>query len=55
MVFEIQSGHNHIPKSTIFQFQRAITPKICNPELRFLHSARRLMLLYICVQFHENT
>ena len=37
-----------------FQFQRAITPKIHNPELRLLRSARRLMLLYICVQFHEN-
>ena len=37
-----------------FQFQRAITPKIRNPELRFLRSARRLVLLYICVKFHEN-
>ena len=36
------------------QFQRAITPKIRNPELRFLRSARRLMLLYIYVKFHEN-
>ena len=37
-----------------FQFQRAITPKIRNPELRFLRSPRRIMLLYICVKFHEN-
>ena len=37
-----------------FQFQRAITPKIHNPEWRILRSARRLMLLYICVKFHEN-
>ena len=37
-----------------FQFQRTITPKIPNPELRFLRSACRLMLLYICVKFHEN-
>ena len=37
-----------------FQFQRAITLKRHNPELRFLRSARRLMLLYICVKFHEN-
>ena len=37
-----------------FQFQRAITPKKHNPELRFLRSARRLMLLYIWVKFHEN-
>ena len=37
-----------------FQFQRAVTPKIRNPELRFLRSARCVMLLYICVKFHEN-
>ena len=37
-----------------FQFQRAITPKIRNPELWFLRSACRLLLLYICVKFHEN-
>ena len=29
-------------------------PKIRNPELRFLRSSRCLMLLYICVKFHEN-
>ena len=38
----------------IFNVQRAITPKVCNPELRFLRSARRLMVLNICVKFHEN-
>ena len=38
----------------IFIVQRAITPKECNPELRFLRSAGRLMVLNICVKFHEN-
>ena len=37
-----------------FQFQMTITPKIRNPELWVLRSACRLMLLYICVRFHEN-
>ena len=37
-----------------FQFRRVITPKIHNPELWFLCSARLCMLLYICVKFHEN-
>ena len=37
----------------IFNVQRAITPKVCNPELRFLRSARRLMVLNICVKFRE--
>ena len=34
--------------------QRAITPKVGNPELLFMCSARRLMLFNICVKFHEN-
>ena len=38
----------------IFNVQRAVTLKVCNPELRFLRSARRLMVLNICVKFHEN-
>ena len=32
----------------------AITPKECNPELQFLHSACCLILINICVKFHEN-
>ena len=35
--------------------QRAITPKVGKPELRFMCSALCLMLLYICVKFRENT
>ena len=38
----------------IFNVQRAITPKVCNPELWFLCSARCLIVLNICVKFHEN-
>ena len=34
--------------------QRAITPKVSKPELRFMCSARCLIVLYICVKFHEN-
>ena len=41
-------------KMAIFNVQRAITPKVCNPGLQFLCSARRLMVLNICVKFHEN-
>ena len=37
-----------------FNVQRAITPKVCNPELRFLRCARFLMVLKIYVKFHEN-
>ena len=34
--------------------QRAITQKICNPELRFLCSARRLMLVSNPMKFHHD-
>ena len=38
----------------IVNTQREITPKVENPELRFMCSARRLMVFNICVKFHEN-
>ena len=38
----------------IVNTQRAITPKVRQPELRFMFSARRLMVFNICVKFHEN-
>ena len=38
----------------MFNVQRIITPKVGKPELRFMCSARRFMVLYICVKFLEN-
>ena len=37
-----------------FNVQRAIPPKIGKPELWFMCSAHRLMVLYIAVKFREN-
>ena len=34
--------------------QRAITPKVEKTELRFMCSARRLMVFNVFVKFHEN-
>ena len=34
--------------------QRAITPKEGKLELRFMCSARSLMVFNVCVKFHEN-
>ena len=34
--------------------QRAIAPKVGKPELRFLCSARCLVVFNVCVKFHEN-
>ena len=50
----LQSGHEYGVEMAIFNVQRAITPKVCNPKLRLMRSARRLMRLNICVKFHEN-
>ena len=34
--------------------QRARTPKVGKPELRFMCSARRPMVFNVCVKLHEN-
>ena len=38
----------------IVNTQRAITPKVGKPELRFMFSAHRLIVFNVCVKFHEN-
>ena len=38
----------------IFNTQRAITPKVGKPELRFMCSALPLMVLNVCVKLYEN-
>ena len=38
----------------MFNVQRAITPKVDKPELRFISFARNPIKLYICVKFREN-
>ena len=38
----------------IVNTQRGITPKVGKPELWFMSSARHLMVLNVCVKFHEN-
>ena len=38
----------------IFNSQRPITLKVGKQELRFMCSARCLMVFNICVKFHEN-
>ena len=41
-------------QETIVNTQRAITPKIGKPELKFMCSAYRLMVFNVCVKFHKN-
>ena len=42
------------PTQKFVNTQRAISPKVGKPELRFMCSAHRLMVFHICVKFHEN-
>ena len=49
MVSNLQSGHYCLVEMAIFNIyyvQRAVTPKVGQPELWFLCSARRVMVLY---------
>ena len=54
MVLMLQSRPEYVLEMAIFNVQRAIIPKECNPELPFLCSACHLMVLIICVKFQEN-
>ena len=42
------------PTRKIVNAQRAITQNVEKPELRFMCSARRIMVINVCVKFHEN-
>ena len=38
----------------LYNFQRTVTPKVVKQGLWFLYSGSCLIVLYICVKFHEN-
>ena len=46
-VLNLWSGHENCT-------QMAITPKVGEPELWFMCSVSHLMVLNVCVKFHEN-
>ena len=48
-VLKLWSGHKKIVNT-----QRAITPKVENPELLFMCSPSHLMVFNVCVKFHGN-
>ena len=41
-------------RNSYVQSSKGITPKVGKPELQFMCSACRLIVLYICVKFCEN-
>ena len=46
--------HVHVLILAMFKVQRAITQKDGKPELWFMCSASRLIVLYSCVKFRQN-
>ena len=46
--------HVHVLILAMFNVQKAKTSKLGKPELRFMCSACRLIVLCMCVKFHEN-
>ena len=53
-IFNLQCRHKYMVEIAMFNDPRAITPNFSKPELWFRCSAHRLIVLYICVKFHEN-
>ena len=53
-VFNLQSGQKYMVEMAMFNVQRAIIQRVGKAELQFMCSARRLIVLYICVKFGEN-
>ena len=43
-----------VTETATYKDQRDVTQKVLIQELWFLHSACRLMLINICMKFHEN-
>ena len=39
---------------TIYNDQRAVTPKTGNSELWFLCSAHHIKVIYVCIKFQES-
>ena len=53
MVLKLQSSCKYLTEITIYNVQRAITPKVCEAELQFLCSACHLMVVNISVKFQK--
>ena len=53
-VFDLQSRHKYKVEMAMFNVKMVITPKVGKPELLFMCSASRLIVLYICVKLSEN-
>ena len=53
-VINLQSGHEYMMEMAMLNVQRAINPKLGKPELRFMCSACRPIVVYICMEFCEK-
>ena len=52
--FKVKSRHDFVTETGTYKVQRDVTQKVSKQELWFLHSACHLMLVNICMKFHED-
>ena len=53
-ILKLYSGHDFVTETATYKVQRDVTQKVSIQELWFLHSACPLMLVNICMKFHED-
>ena len=53
--FKVIERHEFVTETATYKVQWDVTQKVSIQVLWFLHSACRLMLVNICVKFHEDT
>ena len=51
--FKLLRGNDFVTETATYKFKGKLTQKVSIQELWFLHSACRLMLVNICMKFHE--
>ena len=54
MVLKLLSGHDFVTETATYKVKRDLTQNVSIQELWFLHSACHLMLVNICMKFHED-
>ena len=53
-ILKLKIGHDLVTKKCYFQGSLGQNYKVHKQELWLLHSASRLIMLNICMKFHEN-
>ena len=55
MVLKLQSGHDFVLETATYEVQRGIAQKSINTRVMVLAFCTSLMLVNICIKFHDDT